>query len=449
MLTPGYATNYSPMLKPPEIGRQRSKSQASEMRVGAECRKPDSRRPPPNVETVDSSTQTDGDDMDIDANVDATDIEENDEGVEGAGAGGPPAGFLSKVDSITAELEMAVRSQMEKLAGHEGGARAGGRGPAPPSVGRGSSNSHFHGRRLRLPKPAGEEGSDGEGPDDEVRSLSLSEDGPVCIMKRSISEPCHQLYDSGRIASRVRVHAPDPIAMLTDGQRKGTDRPHGGGPPLPIRSRSYSNVEERCFLSDLGLERQASGERPLINHALGALGDDIDGEPIGSDTSAPSNPTNESAAPTQRGPRSGESGEEEKLQSSISSLIPVLEKVTAQTTLEVVQEGPGLPGSGSMRAMPSLGKRASRVHVPARKDVRALDLSDLRDKGGLERGQAAGPRQAGRDLDTRSDVSFGSAQSAFECYSSSSSQLNSPQHQDVRAELKATVSMPLLSSHKR
>jgi len=208
-------------------------------------------------------------------------------------------------------------------------------------------------------------------------------------------------------------------------------------------------VEERCFLSDLGLERQASGERPLINHALGALGDDIDGEPIGSDTSAPSNPTNESAAPTQRGPRSGESGEEEKLQSSISSLIPVLEKVTAQTTLEVVQEGPGLPGSGSMRAMPSLGKRASRVHVPARKDVRALDLSDLRDKGGLERGQAAGPRQAGRDLDTRSDVSFGSAQSAFECYSSSSSQLNSPQHQDVRAELKATVSMPLLSSHKR
>ena len=59
----------------------------------------------------------------------------------------------------------------------------------------------------------GEElGSDGEchGEDDEVRSLSLSEDGPV--IRRTLSEPS-TCPDTGRQAAA----APDPIAMLTDG----------------------------------------------------------------------------------------------------------------------------------------------------------------------------------------------------------------------------------------
>ena len=62
------------------------------------------------------------------------------------------------------------------------------------------------------------DGSDGEchPEDDEVKSLSLSEDGPV--IRRSFSEGAG--FAGGFFGrDRHNVHAPDPIAMLTDGTR--------------------------------------------------------------------------------------------------------------------------------------------------------------------------------------------------------------------------------------
>uniref|UniRef100_A0A7S2G8U4 Uncharacterized protein n=1 Tax=Haptolina brevifila TaxID=156173 RepID=A0A7S2G8U4_9EUKA len=432
--------------------RQRSKSQASERErvgVGAEARRPDARRPPPNVETVDRSTQTEGEDYD--ANMELGDYESLGltEGVSEE--------FLSKELVVMTELEMAVRSQMERLAGHEGNARAGvgpAPGPAPPSTGRGSSSAHFHGRKLRLAKTAAEANSDGEdaaGPDDEVRSLALSEDGPVVMMKRSISEPLHMH------AARSTAAAPDPIAMLTGGERKGTD----AMPPLSARSRSF-HIDERWIASaDLASER----ERPLNKQrALGEFGADIDGEPLGSDHSAP-NDSDKSAARTYSADEAaraavgeghvvGAPADEEAVLGAATNLIPLLEKVTAHSTLEVVQEG-GASAAASAAAAAAARKawKANARHVPAvRKDIKdghALDLSDLRVKGGLERAVRLGAGPRSFDSDANSEVSFGSAQSAFECYlSPSTSQFNSPRG---RSELKATVSMPSmpLAPHKR
>jgi len=228
-------------------------------------------------------------------------------------------------------------------------------------------------------------------------------------------------------------------------------------PTLASRSRSF-HVDERWIHADLASERE---RRPLDKQrALGEFGADIDGEPLGSDHSAP-NDSDKSAAPTCAAPGAsageghvaGAPDDDEAVLGAATNLIPILQKVAEHATLEVVQESDGarvaLAGpSAAAAAAARKAWKANARHVPAlRKDV---DLSELRLKGGLDHGlrppvAGIGPRSF--DSDAKSDVSFGSAQSAFECYSSpSSSHLNSPRG---RTELKAAQSMPLLAPHKR
>ena len=144
--------------------------------------------------------------------------------------------------SSQAELEMALRSQMEIIADSPRGVGTVHFGPMPPASGRSSSVSRVRSvehlkqqacaakpsRREDAPHDEGS-GSDGEchGEDDEVRSLSLSEDGPV--IRRSVSQG-----STARVAATAlnmiakRGAAPDPIAMLTDGTRKASSRATAG-----------------------------------------------------------------------------------------------------------------------------------------------------------------------------------------------------------------------------
>lgn len=119
----------------------RSKSQASEIigsnsRVGSEARRPVARRPEAVVETRDSFTQTEGDDLgdpfgdfdemcDVDMEVACErnasredNIERDEESPEGNAedSADTSSGFLSQHIRMQAELEMALRSQMEMIA---------------------------------------------------------------------------------------------------------------------------------------------------------------------------------------------------------------------------------------------------------------------------------------------------------------------------------------------
>jgi len=495
------------------MGRQtlapRSKSQASDAisdrqsRVGAEARRPVARRPESTaVETRDFSTQTDEtlDELDYDLNWSELDQPEDGDASKLTESGGPGSStFLSQHIRMQAELEMALRSQMEMIAEHEATRSAAaatltssrsavGLNPSPPQ-GRPHGRRQFGALRPLAGRSAGRksveshgDGSDGEchGEDDEVRSLSLSEDGPV--IRRSLSEPS---------AERHAAAAPDPIAMLSDGQRnvshgaRGVNAPSGtSGTPLAATSlhsltplpASPNDEDEGCTSSAIELEETSE---PVTD------------EPLGSDRSAP-NDSDHSAAPTHTaGLPSNHVGEQALI---MSNLIPILSKVTgsapkdvnplvhakepkegglplgerdvgatasaparepmaredpalvgsARQMLQVVQETPGLANASQSRFRRRDWVPTARLKVPALRsagaNVQALDLSQIRLPPLGNASDAVQPSSA------RSDVSFGSAQSAFTCCSStspSSSQMASPRNKT----LKGTVSMPSLTTH--
>ena len=96
-------------------------------------------------------------------------------------------------------------------------------------------------------------------PPEQVRSLSLSEDGPV-IIRRSISEGGPAMLAAGRHGAP----APDPIAMLTDGQQKVGER-----------------MVERRVSSGAGSQSKGSPDAEqsceIDRAVLGEFGADIDG----------------------------------------------------------------------------------------------------------------------------------------------------------------------------
>lgn len=143
--------------------------------------------------------------------------------------------------------------------------------------------------------------------DDEVKSLSLSEDGPV--LRRSLSE--------GAGAFIRAAVAPDPVAMLTDGTRKAMLSARS------VISNAAGEVAPQLVQAD-GARSSSGSEAPLLvvqsievrdaavaaavsvqtaRLALGSSGEVIvnnstDGEPYSSDLSMP-NESDNSAAPTQ------------------------------------------------------------------------------------------------------------------------------------------------------
>lgn len=446
----------------------RSKSQQSEEvtnKVACEARRPEV-RPRPSVETRDSYTQTEGL-----KTADVVDDVEEDDGtppVMICEAIGGPAGaefasssgmlqWLSQPIRMQAELEMALRSNMELIAEHE--AMRSRDKPIPPPTLRTTPPLAAR-RQLGLPtkpltrpratKTSGEKaaaiaravgGRASQSPDgsddDEVLSLSLSVDGPV--IRRSLSEPCEQARN---------VHAPDPIAMLSDGQRKAM---------LVLR-------EGLVPMLDVPALEVPTSPPPIGRIAAGGqvLQDGTDSSPRGSNQSVPSSAPDESdnsAAPTQLDIMAPVAEEAALL----TSLIPILSKVTGRHALpqqrpqpqkpkphssqqsqppppqpgqlEVVLEATASPAATSavvhpVHPVPTTRVRALRY---GRTNVQALDLSQLTLRDA--------PLEDPRPLSARSDVSFGSACSAFSKYSSasgSSSQLASPRG------LTGTVSMPSL-----
>jgi len=360
--------------------------------------------------------------------------------------------FLSQHIRMQAELEMALRSSMEMIAdgptvstvagamaanvSSETEAQAPSRPrPMPPQTVRPPQAGR---RQLAALRPLGAgairkggekdgDGSDGE-MDDEVKSLSLSEDGPV--IRRSLSEPPESFFS--RAGVRDHAAAPDPIAMLTDGTRKAM---------LSARS-VISNA-----MGVVGVGEVSTTVGSADGEGMGSA----DGEALASDRSAP-NESDNSAAPTHFNEAAAAAAPASD-SSLYKNLIPILSKVTGnpppQGQLEVVQENaPDVAStasaSGGAAAMMRRGwKPTKSLRVPALRsagsNVQALDLSQIQLP-------APAATAAERPQDARSDVSFGSAHSAFTCWSSSSpssSHLNSPRH------LKATVSMPTLTPRDR
>ena len=380
-----------------------------------------------------------------------------------------------------AELEMALRSQMEIIADSQ---RTGPFqcGPLPPVSGRSNRVSqmrtmgHLRPRARivttrRENEPHNEaSGSDGEchGEDDEVRSLSLSEDGPV--IRRSLSDG-----SNGQRLAMVyakRGAAPDPIAMLTDGTRKASSRataselrPSSGSLAVEPQSSEASHSEAAGATSQLAsVHAAATGVLDVTDaEARGSS----DGDALGSAAGSAQNDSDHSIAVTARA--NGITANAVEMASSavdFKGLLPVLSKVTGHDTsvlsthekeqlrsqeklLEVVQEGPGVAALAQGNSDPSPTYRMrTPVRPSARRSsnsVQALDLSQLTHLPQFARAANCSTYPVGSARsDTGSHVSFGSEHSAFTCWSTSSpnsSQISSPH----AMPLKTTVSMPALT----
>ena len=220
----------------------RSKSVASnysssDLLVGTEAKSRSNLRRLPAVEMRDSSTQTVADagtqarlseDAEIAAIAENADISELEEEMEETLA---QSQWLDHQIRVQGELEMALRSGMELIA-----ERVYSQTPPPPMPQPASLPKPPVGTRRPGPRhpdswrsPDPEHLSDGEchREDDEVRSLSLSEDGPMFL--RSFSEGSRR--------------APDAIAMFSDGQNKLPDH----SDPLPL----WRTTSESGHVSDL------------------------------------------------------------------------------------------------------------------------------------------------------------------------------------------------------
>jgi len=248
----------------------------------------------------------------------------------------------------------------------------------------------------------GEDGSDGEnmdGEDLEVRSLSLSEDGPV--ITRELSERAKQ------------TAAPDPIAMLTHGQM------HAGA------RETYGSSEDKNGSSDLSaagtesapadMAHAESHEQSLCRNLLPIL------QPIFEKTAEHlgSEPAGAAGSPFQQ---------------------------------------PHAPPAGSMRHAPPTKVRPVRAPAKSsRASGMTLSLAELKTAG--SRGDAAlanlakDRRVSPREVGTRSELSLGSEYSAFTSVSSPSSQSGSksgskdatPRH---GRGLTGVASMPALQPYR-
>mmetsp|Transcript_4968 Transcript_4968/g.13150 ORF Transcript_4968/g.13150 Transcript_4968/m.13150 type:complete len:608 (+) Transcript_4968:57-1880(+) len=445
----------------------RPKSVASEpSRVGAEARRPDldKRRAMVPVETCNAMTQTDAPPEGVDGwdgsllecsyhdgGEFAAEPTQSGVGLSVAAAGGErEQSFLNRPLQIMADLEMALGSGLEMLSEHH------------------MRRPSFFGRTLppalkqRMPHASaeGSDGEDGHGEDAEVKSLSLSEDGPV--LRRSVSAP---------FFTRT-VHAPDPFAMLSDGDHTVTDH-HAAHHSFNERSIG-GRGEPMLFRDELPWHEDREREDlPEKESGLGELGDDIDGEPLGSDRSVP-NDSDTSAAPTYPfvgeaddasgcAPKGGTctSADEQAWVNDLikeTKLLPILERFSSHQTAQAPVRRPGAPKSSHPPSVRSrmvrrdgeASRDAEYKRVPAhraRSEGSSSHIADLAQLGRLPSGErAAGEGLSPRDLDKTSQFSFGSANSAFSppssmlSPSSSSSQLASPRPR-VLASSQSTPSL--------
>lgn len=316
--------------------------------------------------------------------------------------------FLENIAKIQGELAMAVCSGMELIAERGAGAAMGAAaavGPQTfaeavlttkttqqrfdqqiqqqqqqPGPGRARAGEAADTRRSKKSVASCDSAAHGSDSEcDEVRSLSLSEEGPV------YSRSCNWRL----------MRAPDPIAMLSNGQHKAAR-----------------------------VDGESSGDELLDESADGSL---------------PRNDSDRSIATTRIGGVGG--GAEESLS---GILAPILSKITSD--LDMVAER---AGEGAGRRLPTRvpatkpapeRRKPGERRAPAAGDV-ALALSEVRlvhDGGGEQ-----------RPTSTRSDVSIGSMCSAFTSLSSSASgsQLNSPR--GAARTLTTSASMPAGTFPKR
>ena len=316
---------------------------------------------------------------------------------EEAEPAGTSSGWLDQQIRMQGELEMALRSALELNAERRLGVVEG----LGPSTAK------------RAIEPA--ELSDGEchGEDDEVRSLSLSEDGPV--IRRSLSE------QFGRRG--MRGPAPDPLAMLSDGQHK--------------------SLEKQQLLAQTQLRPLALADDPAQPTAATFLRRAASEPRSASEPSSLNEESDRSAAITHvRRPSKDDEIEEERYFSQnaiFEHLTPILSKVAGQH-LEVVQEQEGAAAAAQ--------RRCTAPQVKATR-VRALRGSSSLESFGLteERIDAlnAIERSVARPQSARSDVSFGSAASAFSPPSSASGSLPGCSPRARTRTLTAAQSLPSLS----
>lgn len=335
-------------------------------------------------------------------------------------------GWLDKHIRMQGELEMALRSGMELIAerGYSLPPQPLPPDGQPPAGTRRPGARHASAAQTSTNAAAAARGpdhmSDGEGhEDDEVRSLSLSEDGPVI---------CRSFGCSSLERSRC---APDPIAMLSDGQHK---------------------LYDHLACSDGGLEDVRSGGLPaqqtLSEPMLHEQGSDRSGAtPNDSDRSGASTHLASALERTDADwggndtvLAAGHMSPHDGYTTAFEHLTPILSKMAGH--LEVVQENTDADTSRSRseRGVGGLRVPATRVRaLRCSSSLESLNLSEVHLRDNAET----------RPQSARSDVSFGSASSAFTCLSSSTSgshnplnTLSPPAH--VRRSLTGTVSMPSL-----
>ncbi|KAL1495726.1 hypothetical protein AB1Y20_016593 [Prymnesium parvum] len=372
----------------------RSKSVASnpsDVLVASESKPRAARRP---VETRDSSTQTLSDaraqtlaaeeagiSWELAAISQVAALKTVAAGDEESEGDGQKESWLDPFIRMQGALEMVLCSKMEQIA-----ERMHSLPPQPmPPDGQPPPGTRRPGTRHALPRD--ELPSDGEGhEDDEVRSLSLSEDGPV------IRRP-----HSATIASLDRSRAaPDPIAMLSDGDLSA----------LPAFREHVDAAEHDSDRSGATTQLALAAEEPSSAEYAGAAS-----PPHGA-----SSPPGDYAHVFER-------------------LTPLLSKMACH--LEVVLENADAH-TELARARSEGGVKVPTTRVRAMRcsaSVESLNLSEVH----LHKHAETRPQSA------RSDVSFGSASSAFTCLSSSTSGSH-PLSPDLRARrsLTGTVSMPSL-----
>ena len=319
--------------------------------------------------------------------------------------------FLENIAKIQGELAMAVCSGMELIAERGAGAAMGAAAAVGPQTfaeavlttkttqqrfdqqiqqqqpwpGRARAGEAADTRRSKKSVASCDSAAHGSDSEcDEVRSLSLSEEGPV------YSRSCNWRL----------MRAPDPIAMLSNGQHKAAR-----------------------------VDGESSGDELLDESADGSL---------------PRNDSDRSIATTRIGGGAKGASPAGKEESLSGILAPILSKITSD--LDVVAER---AGEGAGRRLPTRvpatkpapeRRKPGERRAPAAGDV-ALALSEVRlvhDGGGEQ-----------RPTSTRSDVSIGSMCSAFTSLSSSASgsQLNSPR--GAARTLTTSASMPAGTFPKR
>lgn len=253
----------------------------------------------------------------------------------------------------------------------------------------------------------GEDGSDDETLENlEVRSLSLSEDGPM--IARTFSE-------------RQRMTAaPDPIAMLTHGQQHAGD--------LEPKHKEHKEHKEQKDKEQTGSSGHGSTD-------LSSAGTENAPGSSGSDAQA-------------------ESHEQSLCRNLLPILLPIFEK-TAELSASDPAGDSAAGTTYQQRFSTRSGPPPTKVHVKSsRARGRTLDLAELQTAG--RRGDAALANLAsasspdGRGFAAvRSEFSLGSEHSAFTSVSSPSSQAGSKDSTPRgRSGLRGVASMPTLQQHR-